>query len=690
MNARIQRLVALASGIALLPLCAFADTARIEPGHSAIWGDPGRDSEGWIVEILPDDTAALYWYTFDDAGKPRWITSVAPIVHDEDGDRIVFDELLAGRGGRFGTNYPASSVILENVGIAELSFSSCDKGRISFNAYGKTRSIPLVRRTRTMGAGCAPIHGIPGEQIQPHAGTSGTWIDPAKAGQTFTLQWQADGSAKLYWFTFDANGKPFWVSGIGGYEDGRIVFPQMESVKGGRFGEHSLSMTSRLGARQVLRSEQIELPEPITKQPWGRVELELTCDNGTATYQSTAAGFGSGSFDLLPMSGLVKLACPWVKPKFSDLYDVEWTEVPNREVDVGGGTTMPVMEVQFARSIANDGTIVGKRGNSKVVRFSPGARDWEEVPSFGLLGTDLTPVRISPDAQRIYARGDIIAAGQILATSINVWTEDIGWVQLPNMLESQWQDVTGQSTDGRWLVGVGREFDSSESFAWKWSAATGQVKLPTSEAIPESWPVGIANDGSRIAGEFVNDPDDEFDPIAIEWINGQAPDWVLTPGQTGPFPTSKIFGCDADCSLLIGTGRASPAAVPPEGFTESWYRTPDGEFTYIEKPVVAIEQPGVQRLHADLNVAGGGATIAAGYYSVEEHGSLIKTDGWLWTQNTGTVDLGGMLMSEYGVSGGLDARYVDAISADGRSFLIWDGDPLGKRAILRLIPKATP
>ena len=85
MNARIQRLVALASGIALLPLCAFADTARIEPGHSAIWGDPGRDSEGWIVEILPDDTAALYWYTFDDAGKPRTVKWQAYETQSEQG-----------------------------------------------------------------------------------------------------------------------------------------------------------------------------------------------------------------------------------------------------------------------------------------------------------------------------------------------------------------------------------------------------------------------------------------------------------------------------------------------------------------------------------------------------------------------------------------------------------------------------
>src|SRR5690606_40566596 len=110
----------------LLPLCVFASTARIEPGHSAMWIDPTRNGEGWILEILPNDTAALYWYTSDDKGKPRWIISHAPIVHAEDGDKIVYTELVTGHGGRFGPDYTADDVILENVGSAELAFSDCN------------------------------------------------------------------------------------------------------------------------------------------------------------------------------------------------------------------------------------------------------------------------------------------------------------------------------------------------------------------------------------------------------------------------------------------------------------------------------------------------------------------------------------------------------------------------------------
>lgn len=73
MSARIQPIVALAGSIAalaLLPLYANASAFHIEPGHGAMWIDPSRNGEGWILEILSHDTAALYWI-----GLPveRWI-----------------------------------------------------------------------------------------------------------------------------------------------------------------------------------------------------------------------------------------------------------------------------------------------------------------------------------------------------------------------------------------------------------------------------------------------------------------------------------------------------------------------------------------------------------------------------------------------------------------------------------------
>lgn len=73
------------SGLVLalfLPLAAWAAAplpyAQVVPGHSAMWYDPARDGEGWMLEILADDRAVLYWFTFDEAGNPRWLVGAPP------------------------------------------------------------------------------------------------------------------------------------------------------------------------------------------------------------------------------------------------------------------------------------------------------------------------------------------------------------------------------------------------------------------------------------------------------------------------------------------------------------------------------------------------------------------------------------------------------------------------------------
>ena len=48
--------------LAALPAVARAEApyVPIQPGHSAMWFDPARSGEGWIVGILSEESAALY------------------------------------------------------------------------------------------------------------------------------------------------------------------------------------------------------------------------------------------------------------------------------------------------------------------------------------------------------------------------------------------------------------------------------------------------------------------------------------------------------------------------------------------------------------------------------------------------------------------------------------------------------
>lgn len=292
----------------VLAFAAFAFPAQAEkigPGHSAMWIDPDRNGEGWIVEILPDDNAALYWYTSDEEGKPRWIISLGEIVHSEDDnhDRIVFSELLTGHGGRFAPGIPPEDVTLDVVGTAEIEFYDCNAGQIAFEAYGVSRTYPLTRLTHTLEAGCSatpPPDGDPESLIRPDPGTSGTWFDPeSQGGPVFTLQWLADGGAILFWFAYDAEGNPFWAAGLGHLEGDLLVFPQLDYVSGGRFGEDYP-------------------PEEAELIPWGQLVMTVSCDTAHVEYEATAEGFDAGSFQLTPLTRLLKPGCPFWTPPTTD------------------------------------------------------------------------------------------------------------------------------------------------------------------------------------------------------------------------------------------------------------------------------------------------------------------------------------------------------------------------------------
>ncbi|HET6545177.1 MAG TPA: hypothetical protein VFG55_00345, partial [Rhodanobacteraceae bacterium] len=55
-------------------------TAAIGSGHSAMWYDPARSGEGWVLEVLADDFVLLDWYTYDEQGGQRWLQGIGEIV----------------------------------------------------------------------------------------------------------------------------------------------------------------------------------------------------------------------------------------------------------------------------------------------------------------------------------------------------------------------------------------------------------------------------------------------------------------------------------------------------------------------------------------------------------------------------------------------------------------------------------
>lgn len=125
-------------------------------------------------------------------------------------------------------------------------------------------------------------------------GYSGSWFDPARAGEGFTLEILEDGSAVVVWFTFPPAGstaRQSWILGQNGrVSANRIVFEDVYTARGARFGAAFD-------------------PAAVALTRWGRLEFTFSsCTQGTMAYQG-APGFGSGGHALQRLTTLDELDC---------------------------------------------------------------------------------------------------------------------------------------------------------------------------------------------------------------------------------------------------------------------------------------------------------------------------------------------------------------------------------------------
>ena len=115
----------LSAAVLLIAGCLFALPAvsgPVKPGHSAMWYQPERDGEGWVLEVLSGDRALLYWYTYDENGNQRWLQAVGDVVDEESGQAIDFPELLVTEGAEFGPGFDPDDVEFQDVGEASMHF----------------------------------------------------------------------------------------------------------------------------------------------------------------------------------------------------------------------------------------------------------------------------------------------------------------------------------------------------------------------------------------------------------------------------------------------------------------------------------------------------------------------------------------------------------------------------------------
>jgi len=90
--------------------------------------------------------------------------------------------------------------------------------------------------------------------------------------------------------TVDPQGNRRWFYGNGEIRGDIIVFNDLFTTRGGTFGSE-------------FDPGQVEVAR------WGALELELTCESGTARFAPSEAGFPAGTLDLDRLSLLDGLSC---------------------------------------------------------------------------------------------------------------------------------------------------------------------------------------------------------------------------------------------------------------------------------------------------------------------------------------------------------------------------------------------
>jgi hypothetical protein len=147
-------------------------------GKSGTWYVPERAGEGWLVEEFPDGRSGVYWFTFDEAGRQRWIAGVGR----RDGDRLSIDAPFFTRGARFGSAFRPADVQIETFGSIAVQFGHCRAMQLDYHGLrpelGAARR-DAVRLSGVAGAPCldalpAPSGGLRWTQIGtlPDGGTS--------------------------------------------------------------------------------------------------------------------------------------------------------------------------------------------------------------------------------------------------------------------------------------------------------------------------------------------------------------------------------------------------------------------------------------------------------------------------------------------------------------------------------------
>jgi hypothetical protein len=142
--------------------------------YSGAWYNPERSGEGLIVEVLPDDRAIIYWFTYrpesdtaERLGDQAWLVAIddiesLPIGTPPAGPygvaMIDADSVLQPTGGVWGESFSPETITSEDVMGLTLTFNNDGSAHLSWESHlgggFGSGDYPLSRLTRPRLANC--------------------------------------------------------------------------------------------------------------------------------------------------------------------------------------------------------------------------------------------------------------------------------------------------------------------------------------------------------------------------------------------------------------------------------------------------------------------------------------------------------------------------------------------------------
>jgi len=248
-------------------------------GHSGSWFDPTHDGEGFAVESLGAGRYAVYWFTYEADGAPRYLVGVGEAV----GPRIIVRPLLATAGGRFGGAFAAADVANLAQARLVLSFDGCASGWAEYTVDGVRGRQRLQRLTTIPGLACDS-----GASAAAGSEYTGSWFRAQSSGEGWVLQAVSADAYLLLWFSYGDDGRQRWFSALGQRDGSAIRFDDLRENRGGRFGRDYD-------------------PAEVELLPWGAVTFEFSdCRNAVVRWDGVD---GEGSLPLTRLTDLQRVPC---------------------------------------------------------------------------------------------------------------------------------------------------------------------------------------------------------------------------------------------------------------------------------------------------------------------------------------------------------------------------------------------